>query len=390
MTVPEIVCEQVLQPNPSAVRLDALVLQSAPALDTVTAVWVVLCFVGAVIGFVGGALARRLSNPVLKYRLLYLGVVFPYGLVAFGALALFDFGAAVRAVLGFGTGFVAALVAQFATALAAGVALLAAYGPTIRGLRAVRDIELTTVAALGQMARYVLGVAALLSAVIVALNRSGGGSGWLFVLVGFALLLYGASPWAVVALRTTRPPTAAETERLTRLRERAGLAVRDVRVLETGDADAPSAQVRGPPGYRRLFVSNAFLDRFDDETAATLLAVQAGRVRAHVLAWRIGTIVGAGVVLVVVFSAVGFFTAVAVCFVVLLVGLRLARYGVLRADEYAAERVGGETLVAAFERYATAHGMEPSRRRLPNPFSANVALGDRIDRCGEKRASSTD
>lgn len=163
-----------------------------------------------------------------------------------------------------------------------------------------------------------------------------------------------------------------------------------MRVLETGDADSPSAQVRGLPGYRRLFASDAFLDRFDDETSTTLLAVQAGRVRAHVLAWRIGTIVGAGVVLVVVFDAVGLFTAVAVGFGILLTGLWLTRRSVLRADEYAAERTGEKSLVTAFERYATAHGMEPSRRRLPNPFSANVALGDRIDRFGEKRASSTD
>ena len=177
MAVPEIVGEQILKPNPSAVRVDALVLQSAPALGTVTVVWVVLCFVGVTVGFVGSAFARRLSNPVLKYRLLYLGVVFPYGLLAFGALALFDFGAAVRAVLGFGAGFVAAFIAQFATALAAGVVLLATYGPTIRGIRAVRGIELTTTAALGQMARYVLGFAALFSVTITALNRSGG-MGW--------------------------------------------------------------------------------------------------------------------------------------------------------------------------------------------------------------------
>jgi STE24 endopeptidase len=34
----------------------------------------------------------------------------------------------------------------------------------------------------------------------------------------------------------------------------------------------------------------------------------------------------------------------------------------------------------ALDRYAEIHAMEPSRRRIPNPLSVNVALGDRIDR----------
>jgi STE24 endopeptidase len=65
---------------------------------------------------------------------------------------------------------------------------------------------------------------------------------------------------------------------------------------------------------------------------------------------------------------------------VVLVGFWLTRRGVRAADEYAADQVGASAVVEAFERYATVHSMEPSRRRLPNPLSVNVALGDRIDR----------
>jgi STE24 endopeptidase len=64
-------------------------------------------------------------------------------------------------------------------------------------------------------------------------------------------------------------------------------------------------------------------------------------------------------------------------------GFWLSRRGVRAADEYAADQVGAATVVDAFERYATVHSMDPSRRRVPNPLSVNVALGDRIDRLRE-------
>lgn len=391
MTTLEIIGGRILRLDGLVAYADTFVLQSGPALGTPTIMWVFLCFVGIIVGAVGSAVVHRLSNPVLKYRLLYLGVVVPYGMVAYGLLALLDFGTAVRTALVPGVGgIVAALFAEFATTLAAGVAVLATYGPTIRGIRAVRDIELTTTAALGQMARYVLGVAALLSVVATALNRSSGVGGILLIFVGFVVLLLGASPWLIAALRSTRSLTDAEMERITRLREQAGLSVRDVRVLETGDAATPTAQVRGPPGYRRLFVSDAFLDRFDDETAGALLAVQAGRIREHVHAWRVGTLLGAGVLLSVVFGVVSLFPAVIAGFGALLIGLWLTRRRIRDADDYALERTSVEALVSAFERYAAAHGMEPSRRRFPNPLSANVALGDRIDRFREAQSSSTD
>jgi Zn-dependent protease with chaperone function len=368
-----------------------IVLQSRPTLDTVVVLWVVLCVVGVVIGAVGSAFVRRLSNPVAKYRALYLGVVFPYGLGAYGLLALFDFGAAVRAVfipeIG---GIVAAFLAEFATTLAAGVAVLAAYGPTVRGVRAVRDIELTTTAALAQMTRYIFVFCVIISPVFVVLYHSGGMGGWFVVLAGFAVLLFVTSPWVIVALRSTCTLTDAETDRLARLRDRAGLAVNDARVLETGDADTAGAQVRGPPGYRRLFVTDAFLDRFDDETVAALLAVQAGRIRTHVLARQAGTILGAGGIAMIALGMGGLFTALIAGVGVLLVGFWFTRRGVLRADEYAAERAGTDALVSAFERYAAIHEMEPSRRRLPNPLSANVALGDRIDRLRGAQPASTD
>jgi STE24 endopeptidase len=71
---------------------------------------------------------------------------------------------------------------------------------------------------------------------------------------------------------------------------------------------------------------------------------------------------------------------------VVLGGFWLTRRGVRAADEYAASRVGASTVADAFERYAAVHSMEPTRRRVPNPLSVNVALGDRIDRLRRSRS----
>ncbi|WP_435145527.1 peptidase [Halobaculum sp. P14] len=375
-----------------------LPLQSAstPALGPPVAFWLALCVVAVVAGAVGSAVARRLSNPVGKYRLLYLGVVFPIGLLAYGLLAVLDFGTAVTGALLPGvaarSGLVAALAADFATWLAAAVAVLAAYAPTIRGVRAVRDIDLSTASAVRRMARYLLGVAALLTVLIVPLRRVvAGGAGLVplaVLLVGVAAVVLVASPWVITALRDTREPTAAEADRLAALRERAGLSVRDTVVLAETDAESATLVVRGPPGYRRLFVSDAFLDAFDDDTAAALLASKAAQGSVHVLGRRIGTVVAAGVLLIAAFGGDGGLSVVplAGAAAALLVGLWATRRGIRSADDAAADRVGAAVLADAFERYADAHSLVPSRRSVPNPLSANVPLGDRIDRLRDRAA----
>jgi STE24 endopeptidase len=203
----------------------------------------------------------------------------------------------------------------------------------------------------------------------------------LAVVVGVVI---GGSPWIITMLRSTTKPTGTTTDRLDALRARAGLDVRDVRILDTEDEETANALVRGPPRYRRLFVTSTFLERFEDDAAAALLAVQAGRVRAHLLVRKAGTVIVAAVLLVgAVSGSDGRWLFLAAAVGVVLVGFWLTRRGVRTADEYAADQVGASTVVDAFERYAAVHSMEPSRRRLPNPLSVNVALGDRIDRLGE-------
>jgi len=64
---------------------------------------------------------------------------------------------------------------------------------------------------------------------------------------------------------------------------------------------------------------------------------------------------------------------------VVLIGFWLARRRIRAADEYAAEQVGRTTVADALTEYADVHALEPTQRRVPNPLSIKVALGDRID-----------
>jgi len=352
---------------------------------------VLLAVVGVVLGAVGSAVVRRLSNPVGKYRLLYAGVLLPFALLSYGVLALLGLGSAVVAATPVAAGSVGGtLLSDFVGVLAAGVVGLGAYAPTVRGVCAVRDIDLSTVRSVGRMARFVVGVSAVVTVVLAPLRLSPAGTTPLAVVGVFAVLLVVtlvASPWLLAALRSTVEPDTPTRERLAALRERAGLDVRDTLVFDTDAEETAGVYVRGPPGYRRLFVTTTFLDRFDDETATALLAIQAGELRTHLLAKRIVTVVLAAFPLVAAVSGGSKrWGLLGAAFLVLVVGFWLSRRGVRAADDAAAERLNPGAVADALERYAAVHAMEPTRRRLPNPLSVTVPLGDRLDRLRTREA----
>ncbi|WP_435063319.1 M48 family metalloprotease [Halobaculum sp. EA56] len=373
------------------VPLQSAAASSGPDLGPSLAVWLVLCVLALGGGAVGSAVARRLSNPVRKYRLLYVGGVLPFGVLAYGLLSILDLGAAVRATLiggSTGVAVVDVFLAEFLTMAAASAVALAAYAPTVRGIRAVRDIDLGTGRSIALLARWLLGVSAVF-ALALAPFRVGIDSGapTVAVAVGVVALVVGilaASPWAIAALRSTERPAGDDAGRVDRLRERAGLGedvVRDVRVLDTDDEETANAFVRGLGPTRRLFVTSTFLDAFDDADAAALLAVRAGRVRSRALARRTGAVVAAALPLLAAVGAGGPTGPLVVASAAALVGgLWYARRGVVAADDHAAALCGAGAVADALDRYAEVHAMEPSRRRLPNPLSPNVPLGDRIDR----------
>jgi STE24 endopeptidase len=285
------------------------------------------------------------------------------------------------------SGPVGTVVADFFGFLAAGLVGLAAYTPTLRGVRSVRDLNLSTPKAVARMARYLLGASVVLAVVLLPLRLWDVTASPIGLSVGLAVVVgvvVGGAPWVLTALRSTTEPTGETTDRLDAMRARAGLDVRDVRILDTEVETTAKALVRGLPRYRRLFVTSTFLGRFDDETATALLAVQAGRVRSRLLVRRMRTVVVAGVLLVAaVTGSDARWLLLAAAGGVVLVGFWFSRRRVRTADEYAADQVGASLLVDTFERYPAVRSMEPSRRRVPNPLSVNVALGDRIDRLRE-------
>jgi STE24 endopeptidase len=368
---------------------------TAPALGRSLVAVVLACAVAAGVGAVGSAVVRRLSNPVGRYRLLYRWVLAPLGALAYGAFALLDVGAAVSRVLARpgvrppeGVGV---FLAETTTALAAGVVVLAAYAPTVRGVRAVRDLDLPTGRAVLRAARALVGAAVVFGLAITPFRLgTGAGASVGAITGGLVVLCVGVlavAPYVVAAVRPTERPAGDDAARIERLRDRAGLGgdeVAGVCVLRTDDEETANAFVRGLGPTRRLFVTGSFLEAFDDETGAALLAVQAGHVRARTLERRLAAVLAAVVPLLVAFAGDGdggpTGALVAVAGVGLLLGLRGARRGVRAADEHAADRVGADAVADALGRYAAVHDVEPSRRPVPNPLAVGVALGDRIDR----------
>ncbi|MDS0254728.1 peptidase [Haloarcula argentinensis] len=354
-------------------------LQSSPiAIGTAVFLVGVLAVIGIVLGALGSAVVRRLSNPVTRYRQLYLCVLLPFALLSWVVFLSLGLG---HLVPGGRTGVVGAVLATFTELLAAGIIWLAAYAPTVPGVRNVRDIKLSTGRAVIRMGRYVLGITALVTVAVVPIELGLSSVGLLALVTVFLVTVQAVSPWFIPLIRSVDRPDEPTAETLERLQEGAGLTVRDVRIFDTEQERTANLTVRGVSGYRRLFVTSTFLDMFDDETAAALLAVQAGRQNARVLARVMVGLLITVVPLFVALADIGpLWPLVGVSLGLAIASLWVTRRGVRAADDYAAERVGPETVADALERYADVHGIEPSRRRLANPFSRSPPLGNRIDR----------
>ena len=207
---------------------------------------------------------------------MYAAVLFPYTLLAYGVFALTGSGAAFLTVLPAAPDPVTQTLANFVTFLAAGCVWLVSYLPTVRG---IRDINLTTSTSVRKMTRYIVGLSAVLTVVLVPLQVVPIESSPLALAIGVAALLLGmlyAAPWLIAILRSTSIPTGATADRVESLCDRAGLSVRDVQILDTENEERADSLVRGPPNYRRLFLTSTFLNAFDDETATALLAIEAG------------------------------------------------------------------------------------------------------------------
>lgn len=189
-------------------------------------------------------------------------------------------------------------------------------------------------------------------------------------------------------LRPTRRPTDAERRELRSLRETAGLDVDRAYVVESdrgGDEPPLDVAVRGPPGWRVLFVGEGVLAAADESVATALLAAEAGRVATNYAAVR-AVAVGVVIALLAAVYAVplpfdlGLLGMGAFALVAFAVGRR-RQYA---ADARAADRVGAAALADAFERVAARRGVEPATGSWRTLFEVQPPLGDRIERLRER------
>jgi membrane protein implicated in regulation of membrane protease activity len=221
-------------------------------------------------------------------------------------------------------------------------------------------------------------------------------------LVGVAVVAFLAVEvgplYAADRFRDPRAPTAEERERLTALREVAGLDVDRIAIVP-GDAEHDAddgserirvdVDVRGPPRRRVLFLTATVLDGLDEDVAIGLLAAEAGRAETYYGEFRavavaaVPAILAAIVTVTVPFQA-GFASLVAVGLVSFWVGRRV-QYA---ADARAADAVGAERVAAAFERVAAIRGIEPETGDWSTWFEVQPPLGDRIAALRE-RAETT-
>lgn len=362
-----------------------LALQTTPlSLPAAIVSLVGFALIGGFLGAIGSVVVRRLRNPVRKYRVLYAAVLFPHAVLAYGVLALTGFGAALLTALPAAPELVTQILADFVTFLAAGCVWIVSYLPTVRGIRDVRDLNLATSTSIRKMTRYIIGLSALLTVVLIPLQVVSVESSPLTLAVGLAALVFGmlyAAPWLISVLRSTSTPTDDTADRVEKLCAQAGLSIRDVRILATENEETADLLVRGPPNYRRLFVTSTFLNAFDNETATALLAIKAGQLRTHVFEIRVGTVLVAGIALITSVAGIGpRWPLFGLALGSILVGFWLARRRICAADEYAAEQVGRTTVADALTEYADVHALELTQRRILNPFSVKVAIADRIDR----------
>lgn len=339
--------------------------------------------------WIGSRVAVRTDVPTVWLRRLIASL---WGVAALSYLAFLAVGAgdlgrnAVTTYVPIGaSSIVGDVAAQLTICLAAAGVTLATYATLVPAIRDVREIDLPLGTAVFRLGRYAVAFAAFISVLFVLFFRTLLADGATFtamVLPALIVVLALANPYLVRVFRKTRSPDPAERERLERLRERVGLSVGDIVVLDDAD-ETLEIHVRGVPGRRRLFVSEYLLGTFDDETIEALLAVHAGTLRSHHRGLASYSVLG---FLVVAIGALLSGSGSAVTAVILLAivlplpTLWAARRALFRADDYASGTVGTETVARALERSATEQNVDIVRGGFWYLLKTRPPLGRRIDR----------
>lgn len=190
---------------------------------------------------------------------------------------------------------------------------------------------------------------------------------------------------AQLKLRTLRKPAESEIERLAGISNALANRYDRIRIIETVGEESVEVAIRGPPGYRVLFVTDTVVATFDDEIVRGLIAGEYGRSRVYYREYQ------AGMAAVVITLGIGTFAgliAFNIGMIVLILGALLAfavgRGLQYRADAIAADAVGTTTVISAFEYVADIRDITPARRSWRTVFDVQPPLGERIRRLNQR------
>ena len=208
-----------------------------------------------------------------------------------------------------------------------------------------------------------------------------------FVVVAFGVFLLAAivAPIVLLSVRETREPTVDERDRIAELAAAADYHPETVAVVETVGDHSVELSIRGPPGRRWLLVTDYVLDELDSETAAALLAAEAGRSRLFYMEYR--AVAAASVIAIATGMFGGLIPFSDGLFVLAVAALGLfwgGRQLQFSADSLAAGEVGPASLASAFETVAALRGVEPEESTWRTYFEVQPPLGQRIDRLQER------
>lgn len=217
--------------------------------------------------------------------------------------------------------------------------------------------------------------------------------------VAWVILVLVAVPLLAVRVMPTRPLEDPVRARLDALVERAGVRIREIRVLDTRSQQVANALVMGPlPRLRYVLVTDHLLERLDEDEVEAVVAHELGHAKQHhvlvklgallLLAGAVGVAVGLGSPLLRSVNPTVLVLALPVLLVIALLlvqgglGLVLER----RADEYAASLVGVDPTVRGLERLAEANLLKRRTGLLWNLLTHHPGVAQRVERLRARRS----
>ncbi|ACV10572.1 hypothetical protein Huta_0385 [Halorhabdus utahensis DSM 12940] len=205
----------------------------------------------------------------------------------------------------------------------------------------------------------------------------------------YQFVMWIGKPWMSGRLRTVRPPTRTESERLADLCASVDLRVDSYLVVENSDGTI-GFDVQGSPLYRALVIAAPTLE-MDSEALRAVLAQQAGLVRQRyrvlrLIAFSVFLVPIAGIMIAssqahdplgLLFSG-----ALVVGYWVASRGLRKRVYA---AFEYAVEITSSEAVIEAYEQVSHVNDIDGSQSRWRTVLYAEPPLEAVLDRLRERQ-----